>query len=71
VQAIGNPDDLEARFVESAGGTWWLNLQSVYQLRFDLTSEDSVTLPAVPMPALRHARTRSQHGSRAGSGADR
>jgi uncharacterized protein YlxW (UPF0749 family) len=64
VQAIGDPDDLPARFVESAGGTWWLNLESVYQLRFDMTSEDSLTLPAVPTPSLRHART-------GGGGADR
>jgi uncharacterized protein YlxW (UPF0749 family) len=64
VQAIGDPDDLPARFIESAGGTWWLNLQSVYQLRFDMSSEDSVTLPAAPPPSLRHARL-------AGGGADR
>jgi uncharacterized protein YlxW (UPF0749 family) len=67
VQAIGDPDNLPARFIESAGGSWWLNLQSVYQLRFDMTSEDSVTLPAVPTPALRHARA----GTGADGGADR
>ena len=54
VQAIGDPDDLAARFIESAGGTWWLNLESVYQLRFDISSEDSVTLPAVPSLSVRH-----------------
>ena len=57
VQAIGDPDSLPARFIESAGGTWWLNLESVYQLRFDMSSEDSLTLPAVPLPSLRLART--------------
>ena len=59
VQAIGDPDSLPARFIESAGGTWWLNLESVYQLRFDMSSEDSLTLPAVPPPSLRLARTGS------------
>ncbi len=57
VQAIGDPETLPARFVESAGGTWWLNLRSVYQLRFDISSEDSLTLPAVPSPPLRHVRS--------------
>jgi uncharacterized protein YlxW (UPF0749 family) len=57
VEAIGDPHSLPARFIESDGGTWWLNLQSVYQLRFEMTSEDSLTLPAVPTPSLRHART--------------
>jgi uncharacterized protein YlxW (UPF0749 family) len=56
VQAIGDPDALPARFIESAGGSWWLNLESVYKLRFDMTSEDSLTLPAAPAPLLRRAR---------------
>jgi len=56
VEAVGDPDDLPARFIESPGGTWWLNLESVYQLRFDMSSEDSVTLPAAPPPTLRHVR---------------
>lgn len=56
VQAVGDPDQLAARFLESAGGTWWLNLKSVYQLRFDMSSEDSVTLPAAPSAPLHHAR---------------
>jgi uncharacterized protein YlxW (UPF0749 family) len=56
VEAIGDPDALPARFIESEGGTWWLNLESVYQLRFDMSSEDSLTLPAAPPVSLRHAR---------------
>ena len=35
VLAIGDPDTLPARFVESAAGTGWLNLQSIYGLQFD------------------------------------
>ena len=64
VEAIGDPDALPARFVESAGGTWWLNLESVYQLRFDMSSEDSVTLPAVPSLSLRHARISARGATR-------
>ena len=63
VQAIGDPETLPARFIESAGGTWWLNLESVYQLRFDISSEDSLTLPAVPSPSLRHVRSRTGGGA--------
>ncbi len=54
VTAIGDPDQLAARFVESDGGTWWFNLKSLYDMRFDLTSKDSVTLPAVEAPQLRN-----------------
>ncbi len=56
VSAIGDPDDLAARFVESAGGTWWLNLKSIYDLTFEMTTEDELTVPAAPEFALRHAR---------------
>jgi uncharacterized protein YlxW (UPF0749 family) len=57
VTALGDPEQLPARFVDSDGGTWWLNLRSVYRLRFDMTTEESLTVPAAPPVALRHART--------------
>lgn len=57
VTALGDPDQLAARFVDSAGGSWWLNLRSVYRLRFDMTTEESLTVPAAPPVTLRHART--------------
>jgi len=55
VTAIGDPDQLPARFVESAAGTWWLNLKSVYGLQFAMTREDQLTVPAAPPLTLRHA----------------
>ena len=55
VSAIGNPDDLPARFVDTAGGTWWLNLKAVYGLRFELVSADTLRLPAISPPLLRFA----------------
>jgi uncharacterized protein YlxW (UPF0749 family) len=58
VEAIGNPDQLPARFVDSAAGTWWLNLQAVYDLQFEMTRQDSLTLPAAPDVQLRHVRLR-------------
>ena len=56
VTALGDPDQLPARFVESAAGSWWLNLRSVYGLQFTMTREESLTVPAAPAPTLRHAR---------------
>jgi uncharacterized protein YlxW (UPF0749 family) len=56
VEALGDPDELPARFVESDGGTWWLNLKAVYDLKFNMSSEESLTVPAAPTPTLRHAR---------------
>ncbi len=55
VLAVGDPDTLPARFVESAGGSYWLDVEAVFGLRFDMRTEDSVTLPAVPLPSLRYA----------------
>jgi len=56
VSAIGDPDQLPARFIDSAGGTWWLNLQAVYDLQFSISREQSLDLPAAPEVPLRHAR---------------
>lgn len=56
VTALGDPDQLPARFVESSAGSWWLNLRSVYGLQFTMTREDSLTVPAAPSLNLRHAR---------------
>jgi uncharacterized protein YlxW (UPF0749 family) len=56
VNALGDPDQLPARFVESAAGSWWLNLKSVYGLQFTMTREESLTVPAAPPLTLRHAR---------------
>ena len=69
VEAVGDPDTLPARFIESAGGTWWLNLSSVYQLRFDISSEDSLTLPALSSLPLRHARGAGPGPAASGGGA--
>jgi uncharacterized protein YlxW (UPF0749 family) len=54
ITAIGDPDQLPARFVETDGGTWWFNLKSLYGMRFDIAGKDSVQLPAVDVPRLRH-----------------
>jgi len=55
VVALGDPNQLAARFLDSEAGTWWLNLKTVYKLRFDMTTEDSLNVPAAPSLTLRHA----------------
>ncbi|HSV39100.1 MAG TPA: DUF881 domain-containing protein, partial [Nocardioidaceae bacterium] len=47
VFAIGDPDTLPARFVESTAGTYWLNAQETFGLRFEMDVDDSLTIPAV------------------------
>lgn len=59
VSAIGNPDTLAARFIDTPGGQWWLDLQAVYGVEFEITSVNSqepLTLPAANRLELRHAR---------------
>jgi uncharacterized protein YlxW (UPF0749 family) len=56
VSVIGDPDQLPARFIETRGGAWWLNLRSVYDVRFEMNSREELTLPAVQLDRLRHAR---------------
>ena len=58
VEAIGNPDQLPARFIETDGGAWWLNLRSVYGVKFDMHSREELTLPALRIDDLRRARVR-------------
>ena len=52
VLAVGDPDTLPARFVDSAAGSYWLDVEAVFGLRFDMTTEQSMTLPGVPPPSL-------------------
>lgn len=57
VLALGNPDTMPARFVETEHGRDWLDLHAVYGLEFSMTSEESLRLPAAPprRTNLRHA----------------
>lgn len=57
VDVIGDPDTLAARFVDTPGGQWWLDLQALYGVEFEIDSEESITLPAARRTALRHAHT--------------
>jgi uncharacterized protein YlxW (UPF0749 family) len=61
VSAIGNPDQMGARFLDTPGGQTWLALKSALGLPFDITREDSMKLPAAPRLTLRHAQTPGEH----------
>lgn len=55
VLAIGNPDTMLARFVDSTHGSEWFDLQAVHGLQFDMTAEESLRVPANTTMDLRHA----------------
>ena len=60
IEAIGNPDNLATRFVDTPGGQWWLDLKALYGLRFEINTvpdQEPLTLPAARRTALRHAHT--------------
>ncbi|MGN6251599.1 MAG: DUF881 domain-containing protein [Marmoricola sp.] len=58
VEAIGDPSALPGRFAQTAGGAAWLDLHQQVGLRFDLSTQSRLRLPAAALPDLRHASTR-------------
>lgn len=48
VSAIGDPKTLQARFLDTAGGQAWNGLRTNLGMRFEVTSKDSILLPAAP-----------------------
>lgn len=56
VEAIGDPDTLQVRFVESDGGAWWNVLSQNYGLGYTINAVKEVTLNADPGLGLRYAR---------------
>lgn len=60
VTAVGNPDTMPARFLETVHGSYWLDLQATYGLQFEMTSEESLTLPPAKRLILRYATTGSE-----------
>ena len=62
VRAIGNPDAMPARFVETTHGAAWLDLQKNYGLQFEMTSEESLKVPAASKLNLRYAHTPGGRG---------
>ncbi|MBA3741773.1 DUF881 domain-containing protein, partial [Sporichthya sp.] len=54
VLAIGNPDDLEVDFVDGPGGRWFHTLEG-FGIRFTVTTEKDLRLPAASGVTLRNA----------------
>jgi uncharacterized protein YlxW (UPF0749 family) len=57
VEAIGDPDTLEARFAESPGGEWLFRLKEVHHIGLETATVDELLLPADSGSKLRYART--------------
>jgi uncharacterized protein YlxW (UPF0749 family) len=58
VLAIGDRRTMPARFVETTTGSTWLNNKERYNLRFEMTNEDSLSIPAVdPKRLTLHSAT--------------
>lgn len=59
VEAIGDPDTLPARYLETQAGKVWQSLQANFGVQFDMRPRDEVTLPAAANQDLRYARQRA------------
>ncbi|MGY4720733.1 DUF881 domain-containing protein [Naumannella cuiyingiana] len=55
VEAIGDPRNLQSRWVQSSGGVLWNYLKDNYQMRYELTGSDELTLPGSPQAPLERA----------------
>ncbi len=55
VLAIGNPKTIPSRFAETTHGAAWFDLQRQVGLRFDMTTSNSLSLPASDRLDLRFA----------------
>lgn len=55
VSAIGDPDSMPARFVDTRHGSAWFDLEAAWGLRFDMTPKESLTLPPANSTELRFA----------------
>ena len=56
VEAVGDPDEIEARFVDGPGGRWFRTLQDNYGIVFRVSSERSLRIPAAGGMDVRYAR---------------
>lgn len=62
VLAVGDPDTMPARFVETEHGQDWLDLRVVPGLKFEMTTEPALRLPAAPTRklTLRHETSQGE-----------
>ncbi len=62
VEAVGDPDTLPARLLETTGGQIWLSLHANFRIRFDTGTAEQVTVPADPRDHLLYARAKGGGG---------
>ena len=55
IDAIGNPDELHVNFVQTVGFGRFQTFVSLYQIRFDVSAQSALTLPAAGAPNLQYA----------------
>lgn len=60
VEAIGDPASLQARFIDTAAGQTWLDLQTNFGLLFRPAEREQMTLPAAPAARLAHAELQGE-----------
>ena len=56
IDAIGDPETLPARLLETPGGQAWLGLKANFGIQFDTVSVPNLVLPADPATDLHEAR---------------
>lgn len=56
VEAIGNPDTLPSRFLETQGGQLWLGLRANFGITFETQPQANVSIPGDTHDTLRWAR---------------
>ena len=58
VLAIGDPQSLQPRLLESSGGAWWNALKQNQGMRYEVTAAEQLSLAGVPGLTVRTGRTR-------------
>jgi len=56
ITAIGDPGSLGVEFADNSGGSYLLSLKNNYQIRSDVQTRQSVTIPGEPTLSIRTAR---------------
>jgi uncharacterized protein YlxW (UPF0749 family) len=56
VEAVGDPDTLASRFLDTEGGQTWLGLRANFGISFEMTDKDRVVVPADPHDHLLYAQ---------------
>jgi uncharacterized protein YlxW (UPF0749 family) len=56
VRAVGNPDTLPARLLETEGGRAWLDLQVNFGIEFDTETRSRIVVPGSPPAPSRFVR---------------